>query len=251
MTSPLLYDELVPWYLLLDPTADHEAEATSYVEAFRRHVSLPAGSLLDLGSGAGNNATFLAPHFARATLVDLSPRMLETSMRLNPGAEHVEGDIRTVRLGRTFDAVLVHDAIMYMTTEADLREALTTAFVHTRPGGVAVLAPDVFQETFADETSSFEADHPDDGRSLRCLEWSWDPDPADTSFFAEYVFVLRDLATGTDVRVVHDRHVNGVFPRATWTRLLTEVGFEVGTFPRPLDDGETFDEVFVCRRPFE
>jgi hypothetical protein len=31
----------------------------------------------------------------------------------------VEGDMRTTRLGRQFDAVFVHDAVCYMTTEAD------------------------------------------------------------------------------------------------------------------------------------
>jgi trans-aconitate methyltransferase len=42
------------------------------------------------------------------TLVDLSPQMLEVSKRQNPDCEHVVGDMRTVRLGREFDAVFVH-----------------------------------------------------------------------------------------------------------------------------------------------
>ena len=41
--------------------------------------------------------------------------MLELSRTLNPDCEHLEGDMRTLRLGRTFDAVLIHDAVMYMT----------------------------------------------------------------------------------------------------------------------------------------
>ena len=74
--------------------------------------------------------------------------MLELSRGLNPGCEHLLGDMRTLRLGRTFDAVLIHDAVMYMTSEADLRAALETAFVHLRPGGAAVVAPDCVRETF-------------------------------------------------------------------------------------------------------
>ena len=54
--------------------------------------------------------------------------------------------MRTVRLGRTFDAVLVHDAIDYMTTEADLRAAVETAYAHCRPG-VALFVPDDIAET--------------------------------------------------------------------------------------------------------
>ena len=33
-----LYDELVPWYRLLDPLADHEDEATLFAAGFRRAV---------------------------------------------------------------------------------------------------------------------------------------------------------------------------------------------------------------------
>ena len=40
---------------------------------------------------------------------------------------HHVGDLRSVRLGETFDAVLVHDAIDYMTTEVELRAAFETA----------------------------------------------------------------------------------------------------------------------------
>ena len=58
--------------------------------------------------------------------------------------------MRTVRLGRTFDAVLIHDAIGYMTTEADLRAAFETAETHLRPGGVFITSPDFFREDFRD-----------------------------------------------------------------------------------------------------
>ena len=58
------------------------------------------------------------------TLVDRSAGMLAVSQRLNPECEHVLGDMRTVRLNRLFDAVLIHDAIMYMLSLADLLQAL-------------------------------------------------------------------------------------------------------------------------------
>jgi hypothetical protein len=45
------------------------------------------------------------------TLVEPSVGMLAVSRALNPDLEHVQGDMRTVRLGRHFDAVFVHDAI--------------------------------------------------------------------------------------------------------------------------------------------
>ena len=133
--TPLLYDELVPWYRLLDPPEDHADEAASYLAALDSALPPGAATLLELGAGAGHNALFLKPRF-RCTLSDLSPGMQQLSRELNPDCEHVLGDMRTLRLGRSFDAVFVHDAIGYMTTPEDLLAALTTAFVHTRPGGV-------------------------------------------------------------------------------------------------------------------
>ena len=76
----------------------------------------PVSTVLELGSGGGNNASHLKRHFT-LTLVDRSPEMLELSRGLNPELEHVEGDMRTMRLDRTFDAVFVHDALAYILTE--------------------------------------------------------------------------------------------------------------------------------------
>jgi len=241
---PLLYDELVSWYRLLDPVADHLDEATSYARALEAAAAPRPETLLELGAGAGGNAFHLKRRF-RCTLTDPSGPMLALSRELNPDCEHLAGDMRTLRLGRLFDAVLVHDAVAYMTTEADLAAAARTAFAHTRPGGAALFAPDFVRETFA-ERSQLHAG--DDGlRALRCLEWTWDPDPADDTYTVEYAFLLRD---GSDLRAVHDRHVEGLFSRAAWTRLLGEAGFEVETTARPLPlDHNAADEVFLCRRP--
>ena len=69
------------------------------------------GTLLELGSGGGNNASHLKARF-NCTLTDISPDMLALSRTLNPECEHLEGDMRTLRLGRTFDVVFIHDAIV-------------------------------------------------------------------------------------------------------------------------------------------
>ena len=238
----LLYDELVSWYRLIDPPEDHGEEAEVFQTAFERAAAPRPETLLELGSGAGHNAVHLKRRF-RCTLTDLSEPMLGLSRELNPECEHVAGDMRTLRLGRAFDAVLVHDAIVYMTTEKDLRAAMETAFVHTRAGGAALFTPDSISDTFKEATQLLEAD--DGDRSLRCIQWDWDPDPSDTEHYGEYAFLLRE---GNEVRAVHDRHVAGLFSRATWQRLLSEVGYDIELIERPIGGGVT-DAVFLCRRP--
>ncbi len=98
------------------------------------------------------------------TLVDLSGEMLDISRRLNPTCEHFLGDMRTVRLDRQFDAVLIYDAVDYMTTEADLALALETAFIHVRPGGVAIFVPDHIKETFIPGSDHDGSDSPEGQR---------------------------------------------------------------------------------------
>lgn len=240
---PLLYRELVGWYRLVDPPADHADEAASYQAALERVISPASETLLELGAGGGHNALFLKPRF-RCTLTDLSEEMLTLSRELNPECEHIQGDMRSLWLGRTFDAVLVHDAVMYMTTEDDLVAAARTAFAHTRPGGAAVFAPDCVKESFRETTTILSGE--EGTRALRGLEWAWDPDPTDETSLAEYVLLLRD---GTNVKAVHDRHLEGLFPVATWRRTLSGVGFVVDTVARPLDDDGATDEIFLCRRP--
>jgi SAM-dependent methyltransferase len=246
MTRPALYAELAPWFHLLTPPAEYADEAAFVLEHLREHVDGPLETLLELGSGGGNTASHLSRDLT-LTLTDLSPEMLELSRTINPGIEHVVGDMRELRLGRTFDAVLIHDAVCYMTTESDLRAAMETAFAHLRPGGAAVFMPDHVRETFKPETDHGGEDEasPSDGRpgrAMRYLEWTTDPDPADTTYQVDYAVLLREADGRVDVR--HDRHTEGLFPRQTWLDLLAQVGFEGSSV---VDRWERL--VFIGRRP--
>jgi SAM-dependent methyltransferase len=236
-----LYNELSPWFHLLSSPADYEDEA-EFARGLIADPDFPAPvTLLELGSGGGNNASHLKTHFTM-TMVDLSDGMLDLSHKLNPECEHLQGDMKTLRLGRLFDAVFIHDAIMYMTCEDDLRRAIQTASVHCKPGGVALFMPDVIQETFVSLTTHGGHDGASgDDRSIRYIEWTFDPDPADTTYTVDFAYLLRK-GRGP-VRVVHDIHVFGIFPRQIWLNLLQDAGFE----PRPVTD-PWGREVFVGRR---
>ena len=126
---PRLYDEFASWWPLLSAPADYAEEAAFYERTLIAACSVPPRTMLELGSGGGSNASHLKARF-EMVLVDLSEGMLTVSRALNPECEHVQGDMRTVRLGRQFDTVFVHDAVCYMTTEDDLRKAIETAFAH-------------------------------------------------------------------------------------------------------------------------
>ncbi len=220
------YDHLADWWPLWSPPSDYAEEAAFYARTLLDAGDAPARTLLELGSGGGNNASFMRQHFD-LTLVELSPGMLDISRALNPACEHLQGDMRTVRLGRQFDRVFIQDAICYMATLEDLRAAIETAWAHCRPGGAVLLAPDAVKETFRPEADHGGADG--EGRSLRYLEWSYDPDPGDDTCVVDFVFMLRE--GDGPVRVHHETHVEGLFPRARWLALMGDVGFEARVVP--------------------
>jgi SAM-dependent methyltransferase len=218
---PKLYSELAAWWPLLSTPSEYAEEAAFFHQVLTEACQSPPRTLLELGSGGGNNASHLKAHF-QMTLVDQSVEMLAVSRDLNPECEHLAGDMRMVRLERLFDAVFIHDAIMYMTTEADLRRALETAYVHCRVGGAALFVPDHVRETFAASTQ--HGGHDGEQRALRYLEWCYDPDERDTTFVVEFAYLLRE---GADrVWVEYDRHICGLFSRADWLRWLGEAEFE-------------------------
>jgi SAM-dependent methyltransferase len=237
--SPRLYGDLASWWPLLSAPSDYGEEAEFVRKTLVDACSVAPQSILELGSGGGNNASHLKAYF-HLTLVDLSPQMLDVSSKLNPECEHANGDMRTVRLNRQFDGIFVHDAVMYMTNEADLRQVMKTACIHCKEGGAAAFFPDVVRETFVPLTTHGGPDG--ENRSIRYFEWTFDSDPTDTTYTVDFVYLMREPRTAP-VRVEHETHVFGIFSRADWLQWLTEAGFSARMLPDPWGR-----EIFVGRK---
>jgi hypothetical protein len=169
--SHRLYSDLAAWWPLFAPASYYEEQA-GYIAA-RREELCPAKPrrVVELGSGRGSMAFHLRKR-ADLTLVEPQDAMLDVCRRLNPGADHVKGDMRSTRLNRLSHAVIIHDAINYMTQVNDLIAALTTAGAHLRAGGLAMIFPDDTEETFAPSTHTGGQNDPDTGRGLRYLSWN-------------------------------------------------------------------------------
>ncbi len=188
--------------------------------------------MLELGVGGGHHLAQFTEEF-HCTGLDLSADMLELSKELNPGVGHVLGDMRTVRLGGTFDAVLIHDSASYLLSEEDLRETFKTARAHLRPEGVILIAPDWVQENFPDGWL-FSWEREKDGIQVEITEFIADPDPSDTLVESAYTYTItRDDV----VTVERDTHITGLFPINTWTQLLEDAGFSVELRPLPPNEG--------------
>lgn len=244
-----LYSDLAYLWPLVSPPEDYAEDAAHWRDAIRARLGEGRHRILELGVGGGHNLSHLTSDF-EATGVDLSPEMLEHSRRLNPDVEHHVGDMRTVRLEKVFDAVLMHDAVAYMLTEDDLRAALATARAHLRPGGLLLVAPDLVAESF-EEGKVLHWDIPPPSvpgaPEVRVEERLTDPDPADTTIESWITYKINDECGR---RVEKDLHVTGLFPLATWVSLMEEAGFETEVLPLPGDGDGCGEHLFsgvLCR----
>lgn len=239
--TPRMYADLARWWPLLSPVEDYVDEAAT-IAGLLRTGAHQVRTVLELSSGGGHNAVHLRRDF-EMTLVDLSPEMLDVSRALNPECTHHVGDMRTLRLDREFDAVLIHDAVDYLLTEDDLAAAGATARAHLHTRGVLVIVPDHVAETFEPITDHGGSDA-DDGSGIRYLAWTHDPDPTDSQVCTDYVYVLRDV-DGT-LTTESERHHFGLFAEQRWVDLLHGSGFEVTALVEHTEEDRAARRIFIC-----
>ena len=225
-----LYGDLAYLWPIVSPPEDYLEEARYWKDAITVGLGPGRQRILELGVGGGHNLSHLTAHF-EAEAVDLSPRMLEHSRKLNPDVVHHLGDMRTVRLGTVFDAVLIHDAISYMLTEDDLRAAFATARAHLRPGGLLLVAPDLVKENFHDGMMLHWPIPPTShGIEVTVEERITDPDPTDTVIESVITYTITE---GGTQQVETDIHSCGLFSLDTWISLMEEAGFATEVRPCP------------------
>ena len=243
-----LYSDLAWLWPIISPPQNYVEETEQLCQVVRDCSRIEVRSLLHLGCGAGHNDYTLKEHF-EVTGVDLSEAMLEMGRRLNPQVAYAQGDMRTVRLGRSFDAVMLLDSVGYMLTEDDLRAAFATAFIHLKPGGVFLTIAELTQESFQ-QNLTFSTTHGAGDIEVAFIENHFDPDPGDTTCEVTLLYLIRRSGR-LDIEI--DPHVCGLFPLHTWRSLLKEAGFEVSrkgsTYLLPRGGEAQSYHMFVCLKP--
>jgi SAM-dependent methyltransferase len=227
-----MYTEFAHHCQLINPREDYADEAPQWTAALRKHLGPGRHEILELGAGGGNQLWYWAKEF-KATAVDLSPAMIEQARKLCPDVEFHLGDMRTVRLARRFKAVLIADAVDYLTSEEDLRATFATTAAHLEPGGVFITCPDYYRETFAGPIASCGTNSAGTVHFTN-MEYIYDPDPADTTIDVLNWYLLNEDGR---LRIEQDRHVYGLFPQQTWLHLMNQAGFAVEKVPFRLSGG--------------
>ncbi len=216
-----MYNDLAWTWPIISPPEDYVEESEIFSDIIKRHSRIPPRTLLHVGCGGGHNDYTFKRHF-EVYGVDISPEMLELAKRLNPDVTYSLGDMRSVRLGKVFDAVAILDSINYMSTLESLRAAFRTAHAHLRRGGVLIAAIEETVEDFRqNETSITKKSR--DGVEVTLIENGYDPDKSDTSYEATFVYLIK-RGEALDIQV--DRHVCGIFDLDTWFEIPRNIGME-------------------------
>jgi ubiquinone/menaquinone biosynthesis C-methylase UbiE len=201
---------------LADP-AEYEDEVKVYVDLIRSTASGSPSTLLHLGSGAGGHDTIFKRHFA-VTGVDLSPGMLIKARKLHPDIEYIEGDMRTLRLNRQFDAVVIPDSIDYMASRQDLQQAIKTAVMHLKTGGVLLVVAKT-EEIF--QNNNFAYSGLKDGIHVTLFENNYINPLHPNTYEATLVYLIRERG---ELTIHTEQQVLGLFSQEIWNAVFKNAG---------------------------
>jgi SAM-dependent methyltransferase len=241
-----LYNDLAWTWPIISPPEDYIKEGEKYKSLIKKYSKIPVSTMLNLGCGGGHVDWVLKKYF-KITSIDISTNMLKLAKKLNPDVIYKKGDMRSIRLKKAFDTVLILDSINYMLTKKDLSSVFKTAYEHLKPGGILL--------TFAEEYNKIEqhklswSTHKKGDTEITFIEHYYDPDPTDSTFECTFIHLIYK---NKKLSIQTDRHLGGIFSLKTWLQLLEKIGFKVkklgvghSSFPK----GTTIP-TFICAKPF-
>jgi ubiquinone/menaquinone biosynthesis C-methylase UbiE len=245
------YTDLAWTEALVYPPAEGIKEIEFFTKLIKENSRINTKTLLHIGCGSGIYDYAFKKHF-KVTGVDISEKMLEIAIKRNPEVDYHHGDMRTVKLGKKFDAVILPESIGYMTTAEDLKKAIVTASRHLKPGGVLLVCANI-KETFKSNNFVYTGKHGD--IEITIFENNYIPIDNDSIYEATIVYLIRnkgELETYTDI------HILGLFDKKTWRSILTEEGFEIKEKKEEhfydeymMEEGEYPLHLFICVKPLD
>jgi uncharacterized protein YceH (UPF0502 family) len=126
-----------------DRLGDELADLPFETWLLRRVAELAGGApVIEVGTGPGHVAAFLAATGVEATGLDLSPEMVAEARRRHPGVRYEVGDLRQLLRPATHDgwgAVLAWYSLIHLAA-SELPDALAALVRPLRPGGWLVVA---------------------------------------------------------------------------------------------------------------
>ena len=223
MSDNPVFDAYARYYDLLYRDKDYAAEV-NYINSLLKEHGLSGNELLEFGSGTGKHGRLLAEKGYNVTGIELSDSMVQKAQKTDGFTCH-QGDIRTVSLGRSFDAVLsLFHVISYQTTNANVQAVFHQASEHLQPGGLFIFdvwySPAVYTQRPSVRVKRMKD---------KIVEITRIAEPAifsnENRVDVHYTIYTRELATGI-VKTLTETHPMRHFSLPEIDLLAAEKGFE-------------------------
>jgi SAM-dependent methyltransferase len=202
--TDLIFNAYSHYYDLLYRDKDYAAEV-EYIAGLLERYGASGSELLEFGSGTGRHGRLLAERGYRVTGIERSVEMVAQAQS-SPGFTCQQGDICTVQLGRTFDAVLsLFHVVSYQTTNTAVQAVFARAAEHLKPGGLFLFdvwySPAVYAQRPEVRVKRMADDAIEITRIAEPVSY-----PNENYVAVNYNIFVRDLARGS-VETITETHL--------------------------------------------
>jgi SAM-dependent methyltransferase len=130
--QPELYEEIYSDW------CDTHSEVSQ--QLFSNYLNHSPSSILEIGSGTGRTLNTLSKFCSDCIGIDYLSEMVNFSQSKYPDLNFQQGDMRNLRLNRTFEAILCLGwPLNYLLSNEDLKKAFETFVCHCQKGGLLIL----------------------------------------------------------------------------------------------------------------
>ena len=233
-----MFDRSAHVYDLLYSFKDYGAEARDLVELIgARNPS--ATSLLDVACGTGRHLELLRASFPDVAGVDLDEGLLAIAQERLPDVPLTRADMRTVDLGRTFDAVTcLFSSVGYLRDADELERAVGRMAAHLAPGGVLVIDGWVRPDAWWPGTHVQALAETADGVAVTRVARTWRE--GDRSVL-DMRYLIATASDGFDQE--QERHELTLFTDAEYRGAFEAASLEPEVVPSPMEDRDRYTAI--------
>ncbi len=248
-----VFADYARYYDLIYRDKDYRGEAEYTHNLIRKH-EVSGNTVLNLGCGSGRHDRYLAEKGYKITGVDFSEEMLTLARNEaseNGFLDYVKGDVRSVRLGKTFDIVLsLFHVMSYQVSDEDILASFATASAHVKPGGVFIFDCWYGPGVLTDRPAVRIKEQEDENLAITRIAHPV-MRPNVNVVDVEYLIFVKEKPQGY-INEIRETHRMRYLFQPEVRRLLSDNGFTVETCEEWLSGTEpgfsTWNVVFVCRK---
>lgn len=206
---------------------DYVREVDQVHELIEQHKRSKGNMLLDVACGTGGHLQYLQAYYSVEGL-DLSADMLAVARQRFPTIRFYEASMLDFELGRQYDVITcLFSSVGYVVTVENMRKAVGQMVKHLLPGGVLVIEPYFYPETYRPGSVSATFVNEPDLKIARMAVH----EQCDGISVMNMQFLV---ATPKGIDHFSESHKMGLFPFTAYDAALQDAGLTVSYDPKGL-----------------